>query len=63
MAPDAPHIDLYSFECQCEAFRKFIEEQSGSPFVSFERDRYIEEHEKYKSDIYDAGRDALAFEA
>ena len=62
MAPDTPQIDLYRFECQCEAFRKFIEEQSRSPFVSFASDRYIEEHEKYKFGIYHAGRDALAFD-
>ena len=62
MAPEIPHIDPYLFECQFKAFRKFIEEESGSPFVSFAGDRYIEEHEEYKSDIYHAGRDALAFE-
>ena len=63
MAHDTPHIDPYLFERQLEAFRKFIEEQSNSPFVSFASDRYIEEHEKYKSEIYHAGRDALAFQS
>ena len=60
MAPDIPHIDLYHFECQCEAFRKFIEEQSGSPFVSFASNTYIQKKEGYKPKIYYDGRDALA---
>lgn len=63
MAPDTPHIDPYLFECQVKAFRKFVEEQFGTPFVSFASDRYIEEHEKYKSKIYYAGRDALTFQS
>ncbi len=63
MAPDTPPIDPYLFECQRKAFKKFVEEKSGSPFVSFASDRYIEEHEKYKSEIYHAGRDALAFQS
>ena len=62
MAPDIPHIDLYHFKCQRKAFTKFVEEKSGLPFVSFAGDRYIKKHEKYKSGIYDAGQDALAFE-
>ena len=62
MAPDTPPIDPYLFECQRKAFKKFVEEKSGSPFVSFASDRYIEEHEKYKSEIYHAGRDALALD-
>lgn len=49
MTLDTPRIDPYLFECQLEAFRKFVEEKSSSPFVSFESNRYIEEHEKYKS--------------
>lgn len=63
MTLDTPHIDPYLFERQLEAFRKFVEEQSDSPLVSFASNRYIEEHEKYKSDIYHAGRDALAFQS
>ncbi len=62
MTFDTPHIDLYRFECQRKAFTKFVEEKSGLPFVSFAGDRYIKKHEKYKSGIYDAGQDALAFE-
>ena len=63
MASDTPHIDPYLFERQLEAFRQFVEEESGRPFVSFASDRYIEKHEKYKSEIYPAGRHALAFES
>ena len=62
MAHDTPHIDPYLFERQLEAFKKFVEEKSDPPFVSFASNRYIEEHEKYKSDIYHAGREALAFQ-
>ena len=62
MILDTPHIDPYLFERQLKAFRKFVEEHFGCPFVSFAADRYIQKHEKYKSDIYQAGRDALAFE-
>ena len=63
MASDMPHIDPYLFECRREAFTKFVEEKSGSPFVSFASNCYIEKHEKYKSEIYYAGRDALAFQS
>ena len=63
MTHNTPHIDPYLFECQLEAFRKFVEEKSGLPFVSFASDPYIEKHEKYKSEIYHAGRAALAFQA
>ena len=63
MAHDTPHIDPYLFERQLEAFKKFIEEESNSLFVSFASDPYIEKHEKYKSEIYHAGRDALAFQS
>ena len=62
MAPDTPQIDLYRFECQCEAFRKFIEEESGSPCVSFAYNTWIQRKESYKPKIYCDGRDALAFE-
>lgn len=62
MAPDTPQIDPYLFECQCEAFRKFIEEQSGSPFESFASNAYIQKKEGYKLKIYYDGRDALAFD-
>lgn len=62
MALDTPRIDPYRFECQCEAFRKFIEEQSGSPFVSFASNTYIQKKEGYKLKIYYDGRDALALD-
>ncbi len=62
MIPDTPQIDLYRFVCQCEAFEKFIEEQSGSPFVSFASNTYIQKKEGYKLKIYYDGRDALALD-
>lgn len=62
MSSDIPHIDPYLFECRCEAFRKFIEEQSGSPFVSFASNTYIQKKEGYKPKIYYDGRDALALD-
>ncbi len=61
MTPDTPHIDPYLFERQLEAFRAFVEEPFGITFVSFKSNLYIEKHEKYKSEIYHAGRKTLAF--
>ena len=62
MAPDTPHVDPYLFECQLKAFRKFVEEKSGSPFVSFASNTYIQIKEGYKSKIYCDGRDVLALD-
>ena len=63
MAPDMPHIDSYLFERQLEAFTKFVEEKSGLPFVSFASNPYVKKHEGYKSEIYYAGGNALAFQS
>ena len=58
-----PTIDPYLFEKQFEAFQKFVEEQSNVPFVSFAYNPYTTEQEGYKSEIYKAARDKLAFQA
>ena len=58
-----PTIDPYLFEKQFEAFQKFVEEQSGVPFVSFASNPYTDEQEGYKYEIYRAARDKLAFQA
>ncbi len=63
MALDKPHIDPYLFEQQVEAFKSFVEEQSGLAFVSFASNPYTEAQEGYKYKIHHAGRDALAFQA
>ena len=63
MAVDNPHIDPYLFQRQLEAFKSFVEEQSGLAFVSFASNPYTEEQEGYKYEIHHAGRDALAFQA
>ncbi len=62
MATDTPHIDPDRFECEFEAFRKFVEEQSGTAFESFSLHPYIKKHEGYKYELYLAGRKALAFD-
>ena len=63
MEVDTPHIDSYLFQRQFEAFKMFVEEQSGVSFVSFASNPYTEEQEGYKYEIHHAGRDALAFQA
>jgi predicted restriction endonuclease len=63
MAPDVPHIDPYLFQRQFDAFRAFVEDKSGIPFVSFASNPYTEKEEGYKYEIYRAGRQALAFQA
>ena len=60
---DKPYIDPYLFQQQFEAFKRFVEEQSGLTFVSFASNPYTEEQEGYKYEIHHAGRDALAFQA
>lgn len=62
MTIDTPHIDSYLFQQQFEAFRTFVEKQSGVAFVSFASNPYTEEQEGYKYVIQRAGRDALAFQ-
>lgn len=57
------HIDPYLFEQQVEAFKSFVEEQSGLSFVSFASNTYTEKQEGYKYIIQHAGRDALAIQA
>ena len=56
-------IDPYLFERQFEAFRKFVEVQSGVPFVSFASNPYTEEQEGYKYDIHRTARQLLTFQA
>lgn len=63
MALDKPQIDPYLFEQQFEAFKRFVEEQSGLAFVSFASHTYTDAQEGFKYSIHHAGRDALAFQA
>jgi predicted restriction endonuclease len=63
MGIDQPSIDPYLFERQLEAFRTFVEEHSGVPFVSFSSNPYTEKHEGYKYEVHKAAREALTFQA
>ncbi|HEV3146740.1 MAG TPA: HNH endonuclease [Gemmataceae bacterium] len=63
MATNKAHIDPYLFERHFHAFRTFVEEKSGSAFLSFASNRYTDSEEGYKSDVYRSGRDALGFQA
>lgn len=63
MTSDNPHIDPYLFERQFEAFRQFVEDNSGVTFVSFASNPFTEKHEGYKYRIHHAARESLAFEA
>jgi len=63
METTKPTIDPYLFEKQFEAFKKFVEDQSSFPFVSFASNPYTDEQEGYKYQIYRAARDKLAFQA
>jgi len=63
MVVDKPHINPYLYQQQFEAFKDFVEEQSGVAFVSFAANPYTEKQEGYKYEIHHAGRDALAFQA
>ncbi len=58
-----PTIDPYLFEKQFEAFKRFVEEQSNIPFVSFASHPYTDKQEGYKYGIYRTARDNLAFQA
>lgn len=60
---EIPKIDIYLFEQQFEAFKKFVEDQSGVHLVSFASNPYTEEQEGYKYDIYRSAREALVFQA
>ncbi|MCP4115803.1 MAG: hypothetical protein GY737_10425 [Desulfobacteraceae bacterium] len=62
MATDKPGINPYLFERQFHAFRMFVEEKAGVPFVSFGSHPYTEEQEGYKYEIHKAARGALAFQ-
>ena len=63
MAPSKPHIDPYLFQRQLEAFKAFVEGESGVAFVSFSSNPYTEKQEGYKYKIYGAAREALAFQS
>lgn len=62
MAANKPHIDPYLFERQFEAFKMFVEEQSGSTFTSFASNWYTENQEGYKYEVHRAARDALSYQ-
>ena len=59
---DSSQIDPFLFTCQLDAFKKFVEYESGVPFISFPSNPYTEKEEGYKYDVYHSGRDALAFQ-
>lgn len=63
MAVDKPRIDSYLFQQQFEAFKSFVEAESGLAFVSFASNPYIDKQEGYKYEVHRDGRDALAFQA
>ena len=57
------NIDPYIFEKQYEAFKRFVEEKTNVPFVSFASHPYTDEQEGYKYQIYRTARDRLSFQA
>jgi hypothetical protein len=56
-----PQIDEFCFEKQLRAFKRFVEDTSGIPLVSFGSNPYLEDHEGYKYEIYRKARKALDF--
>jgi hypothetical protein len=56
-----PHLDPCRFQRLFEDFRAFVQEKSGTRFVSFASNLYTEDQEGYKYRIFDSGRDALGF--
>jgi len=62
MESNKPEIDPYLFDRQFEAFKAFVQAQSGVAFVSFDSNPYTETQEGYKYGIHRAARDALAFQ-
>lgn len=56
-----PNIDMYLFEKYFELFLKLVEAKSKTKFISFPSNRYTEENEGYKDDIYEKARLILQF--
>ncbi|MBU0767193.1 HNH endonuclease [Patescibacteria group bacterium] len=54
-------IDVYCFEKCFDLFIDLVEEQSKAKFISFPANRYTEENEGYKDEIYEKARDYLQF--
>lgn len=56
-----PRIDVFIFEKYFKLFLKLVETKSKTKFVSFPSNRYTEENEGYKDEIYERARNNLQF--
>lgn len=54
-------IDIFNFEKYFQLFKSLVEAKSKTPFTSFPANRYTEEQEGYKDDIYEKARNNLKF--
>jgi len=54
-------IDIFSFEKYLSLFIDLVEAKSKTKFISFPANRYTEENEGYKDEIYEKARNNLKF--
>lgn len=54
-------IDIFNFEKYLGLFIDLVEAKSKTKFISFPANRYTEENEGYKDDIYESARNNLQF--
>jgi hypothetical protein len=62
MKEKTPIIDYFLFEKHLNAFKSFVEQESGIPFSSLNAHPFVEKHEGYKYQTYRDGRENLAFQ-
>jgi len=55
-------FDPYLITEHVNAFKRFVEGESGCPFDSFSANAYTEKQEGYKQEIYRKGRERLAYD-
>jgi len=55
-------IDIFLFEQQFQRFREHVIKESGEDLTSFSSNRYTEEQESYKDNLYRDARRLLKFE-
>ncbi len=54
-------IDEFCFEKYFNLFKSLVESESNATFISFPSNRYTEQNEGYKDDIYEKARNTLDF--
>ncbi|MCK9327273.1 MAG: hypothetical protein M0P69_17405, partial [Bacteroidales bacterium] len=57
----ASKIDIFCFEKYFDEFLMLVETESKARFISFPSNRYTEENEGYKDEIYEKARNYLQF--